>query len=161
MASIFVLTETERAYIAGLLDGEGYLFISHIVSSNSFQVGVRTQMSSKETIEWLSEKIGHSFFERDSNKYLGNREQKCKWKMTYITGLQGIAAQELLKLIRPYMITKAEQADVILSFPVFQRKEGQSKQMSEELKLQQALCYIRMRDLNKKGEKEDGIDLDS
>lgn len=110
------LTELEKAYIAGLLDGEGCFFLHKYISSrkrpNQFQfsVGVKLNMTHKETVEWYANKVGSTLVtcKRDYRR----ENAKLQWR-AQLGPKKGI---ELCKLILPFLITKKEQAKVLIEY---------------------------------------------
>ncbi len=142
-----ILTETEKAYIAGFIDGDGCITIQ---GSSRFLLGVRITNSSKKVMTWLGEKLHTKIF---TYEYPDNPE----YATMYALVVNGIFAQELISLIKPYLIIKLDQAEVALSFPI----SLGGKKLSEEVELQQAICFVKMKRLNKKGrkgEEENGDD---
>lgn len=71
-------------------------------------------------------------------------EHLTEQEKAYIAGI--------IETVRPYMIVKALQADVLLDFPM--TKNGVRKLTAEE-ELQQAIDYIRLKDLNKTGRRKE------
>ena len=110
------LTELERAYIAGLLDGEGCFFLHKYISSrkrpNQFQfsVGVKLNMTHKETVEWFAGKVETKLLtcKRDYR----SENAKLQWRAQ----LGPRKAIELCKLILPFLITKKEQAKLLIEY---------------------------------------------
>lgn len=97
-------TETDLAYIAGLVDGEGSIAVYKNGRSHRVQVSVK--MCDSEAIEFLGTRYDCtvSFYISNLNKvvhkfYVGNG-----------------AAYRFLQNIRPYLKVKAKQADVAINF---------------------------------------------
>lgn len=94
------LTENERHYIAGLLDGEGYISTNY----GNYLVGVA--MTHRKTIKWLHTKLGGTFYER---KKYPNRQQDYAWK---INGIKEVRA--FLTIFLPYLMAKKTKTTKIL-----------------------------------------------
>lgn len=104
------LAEAEAAYVAGLIDGEGSICI--IKPDDGFRLQISVEMSDRATIEWLAQKFGMVYKVRPYA-----RQRNPKHKIQYTTYIHGAKAQNLLGQIRPYMITKRNQAEIALAFP--------------------------------------------
>lgn len=111
-----MLTETEKAYIAGIIDGEGAIFITK-QSQRQFSPRIKIANTNKNIIDFLHEKIPKSskVFLRKRN----NSKHKPVWEFS-IRSFKVI--EELLKQVSPYLIIKTKQAELILKF-IEQRKE--------------------------------------
>lgn len=141
-----VLTETEKAYLAGIVDGEGTITIFTNGSVFSLRVGVSG--TSIVFASWVSEKFGKNVVTDKHKKYKHKNYKDC-----YSVSLHGDEAKELLSLIIPYLITKREQAAIALQFPT---KFSKGNSYTEEDKLLRAICAIKLSDLNcRKGKTEE------
>lgn len=140
------LTETEKAYIAGILDGEGSISIIRVKSrSNTYKYDfypkVRVQNTYFPIISWLKEKIGIGSI------YHG-KQRNPKWKSLYQWQILSNQAQELLREVRPYLRIKKELADLVLGF---RKNEHNGYPRSSEVYQMQDELYYRMKALNKRG----------
>jgi hypothetical protein len=137
------LTEQEKAYIAGIIDGEGSIQI-YQSSTGHFLCRVCIYNTSKPLFAWLESKLLRAFYSTEDT-----HEEHKDWSWMMFSGKR---AKELIETVRPYMIVKALQADVLLDFPM--TKNGVRKLTAEE-ELQQAIDYIRLKDLNKTGRRKE------
>jgi len=110
------LTETEVIYLAGLLDGEGCISIDRSGDKRSpgrvyHSLRVTITNTDPRLIAWLKEKLDTSASMTTSaaNLRLGRRP-------VFQVGVRSRKAATLLSRVRPYLIVKAEQADVALAF---------------------------------------------
>lgn len=122
-------TEVELAYLAGIVDGEGCFVWSW---GNSTML-MNVQMKHEPTIDWLHTTFGGSRF-RPTNTGLHT------WKAF------PVLLRELLPILRPYMITKAEQADIFLTALQLRTQRGKSTTLE-----QQRVLYEKLRTLNSRG----------
>lgn len=97
------LTDTELAYVAGLVDGEGSIWSSY-PKTGMRPLALVVSMIHRPTIEWLHGKCGGYVSPRRSNA--ANARQAWVWH------LHGIRSGSLLKRIIPFMVTKREEAEV-------------------------------------------------
>ena len=105
------LTETEKAYIAGIIDGEGCIMILKIARGKnvSHYLKIFVKMTHRQTIEWLHGKIGGKF-------YTYHHNNGKNWKDCFECNIPTRTVVDLLKLIYPYLITKKKQAALALEF---------------------------------------------
>ena len=100
------MTETEKAYIAGLLDGEGCISIKRSRRTN-YNLYVEIYNTNKDVMLWLQE------------RYIGSINSKRKnvnHKVCYTWCVACSKAESFLELIIPYLIIKQEQAVIALEF---------------------------------------------
>jgi hypothetical protein len=91
------LTEAELAYIAGIIDGEGYIKLSSLTG----KIGIsNTHLG---MLEWLKERLGGSICKK-------SKEVKPNHHQAYELQLSKVRARGLLKLIIPYLIVKKDTA---------------------------------------------------
>lgn len=100
-----MISETDRAYLAGILDGEGCIRLAN--RGKYVTPSVQVANTKYELMLWLQERYGGSIYQlKDSRD--SNRKQSWSWN---------IAGQKALTVIRdarPYLVLKTEQADIVL-----------------------------------------------
>ena len=107
-----MLTETEKAYLAGFIDGEGCIMIHRGKQRNGaprHQLRLDIAQANKNFIESLQKTMGLgavSLVKRRSR----NRAPCYHWV------LHDRQAEELLKAVRPYLRIKGDQADIAFKF---------------------------------------------
>lgn len=106
-----------NAYFAGLIDGEGCVNI-YTYKSGAIRPVIKVNMTCEKTIKALHDYFGGHTGKRKTEP-LPNRKQQWYWGVTYQQAIT------VCKLIRPYLITKADAADKILAF--IPNKQGKSK----------------------------------
>ncbi len=103
------IRDTDLAWLAGLLDGEGCLFVRKCLPKGrplpTYTATIRIEMCSEEAVCKAAEIMGAVV---NSSHYRSNRKV---WR-TYV---HNRAAFELLSLVRPYLTTKAKEADALLA----------------------------------------------
>ena len=106
------MTETEKAYIAGFIDGEGSIGFRKTHSERGYYdttVRLRVTQCSREVLDWIKivTDIGSvRQWARCSNKH----QSRFEW---YCSGKNAIA---LLKLLYPYLLVKKPQASLVFRF---------------------------------------------
>lgn len=111
------MTETEKAWLAGIIDGEGAIYCR---LPKQFKVMVEVKMTCFETVEAI-----HGLFPGCFTKgYLSKNSlgKKPQWKWALCTS----KAYEFLKLISPYLRTKriiAAHAIVLAARPMTRTRQ--------------------------------------
>lgn len=113
-----MVSDTTKAYLAGLVDGEGYIGILRAKKGNkkvwmsqfefTFTPVIKVAMIEKELITWLYKTFGGTFETRKARK--GARESYC-WMC------RKAQVRTFLEIIYPYLRVKKDQAEIIFSFP--------------------------------------------
>lgn len=125
-----LIVDTVRAYLAGIIDGEGYIGIiersrpaSRRCKTPSFVVTVAVSMTDFATVDF----IGQCFKGRT---YKINRKDINPRKSYYkFDASCSIEVKCLLTAIRPFVITKKKQVELALAYldmPVFRGGKGQA-----------------------------------
>jgi hypothetical protein len=114
------LTIPELAYIAGIVDGEGCIFILHQKSSNQYIGGIKIALSDSKIIPWLSDKL-------NKNQTKVNQNPKLKTISLYSLNCVGL----LIKII-PYLILKKDQAELVLDL-IYCQKTNKNKTIQENI----------------------------
>jgi len=99
-----MITKTDLAYIAGLLDGEGTISIS-----NQFYMAVRIRNTDKEAMHWLK-----GIFPLARLYTIMPRQPTHK--TSYSLELSGDNASDLLKHLLPFLRIKKRQALLAIHF---------------------------------------------
>lgn len=100
------LSITEAAYIAGIVDGEGFVFLELYRRGVHLRLGVAN--TDKPLLEWLTEVTGVG---NVNGGKAATERHKAGW--TWVCASE--AAETVLQQIRPYMRIKAERVDFALA----------------------------------------------
>jgi len=129
--------ESELAYLAGMMDADGCINITGGKESNKYgkqyQLRCFVTNTNVDLILWLKEKFNANVL--SIKRY--SKKHKPGWSAMWYSG----NAQAIIKMIRPYMRVKAEQADVALRWPNDKRRDPELRGV-----LRDEMLY-----LNKKG----------
>lgn len=129
------LSNTQLAYTAGIIDGEGCIRI------NGSIIRVHVTNTRRELITKLKEWFGGYVWGNDSNKYNSNAKASHVWEVS------AKQAESFLKLIKPFLFLKAEQASLVLAFQetkAYGRTSPETKQYRAEL-------IASLHELNRRG----------
>lgn len=105
------LKETEKAYIAGLLDGEGCVGINKDKIKNTYKIRVIITNSNLEVIQWLKIKTGIGC----SYKY--KKAFKENWNPVHRWQIVSNQSKDFLNAIKKYSIIKKSIIEAVLNFP--------------------------------------------
>lgn len=115
--AITTLTEVERAYIAGLVDGEGSIFVAAVGPKRNRTVYpvVTVAMTHRGVIDWLSERVAAGTVKLHNQTNLRRYPQL---KPQFRVQVFGKRAKLLCEALLPYLRVKREQARLVTTFPV-------------------------------------------
>jgi precorrin isomerase len=134
------LTEAERGYLAGFLDGEGE------VSANIQTCGVKFNNTNMEVLKWIHSKLRVGRIIRTKKNLLSIKHKRCYAVMAF-----GEEAKIILEELIPYLIIKKRQAELVLSYPIGFRGCGRSKQITSSIHQRKREIIRELRILNKRG----------
>lgn len=134
------MSEVEWAYVAGFVDGEGFIGIVRDNRNSGYFYRVRMEAgnTSKDIARWLEYKFKRKAVLRD-------RKNKAH-KPMYQWGLTDKLALNFLNQILPYLIIKRRQAELAIKFQSLRVIEAPRINREEQEEI-----YWQMRKLNKKG----------
>jgi len=138
------LSETDLAYLAGFIDGEGSIHIS-IQHEEWFQPIISVSNSHKETMGWISSVLGAKcVYQYDKRPESGN------WKSMYLASITGQRKiLRLLQLIHPYLKTKKVQAKLMMAFCELRLEERMCNPKSgytqDDIEIYERLCALNKR----------------
>ncbi|NFT05802.1 hypothetical protein FDF26_01680 [Clostridium botulinum] len=104
------MTETEKAYIAGIIDGEGSIMLQKFHSNEHPSPCISIASTTLELLTWIKIVVGNGIIKKKKN-YNIEKHSDC---YSYI--LKHDNAIDLLKQIHPYLIieSKRNRAKLIL-----------------------------------------------
>jgi hypothetical protein len=143
----------EKAYIAGLLDGEGCINIYRINTKRieeiegrknpKYILSVTIYNCHYGVIKWLHEQYGG---------YLQTRYRNPKtWRTNYAWKVSANIALDFLKEVQKYMKIKSEQAKIAIKFQEKQsrfHKEKKTQGLSSEEHAFREECWLELKRLN-------------
>ena len=154
----FLSTEAQKAYMAGIIDGEGCIYVNRRKPTGrrvtpGYGVKVCVSITSRSIVDWFEAHAGltSTFFVK--SKRNENRQAKfsCTWNNSN--------AERLLKAIRPYMIIKAEQADLAIPLLIHLRtskvRGGLGKVVSEDEIAYRESIKAKIAFLNRRGYRDE------
>jgi hypothetical protein len=152
------LSECEKAYIAGIMDGEGSITFYRSKAARTrgryLTPFVRISTTDDLLVPWLFHKIGFG-----AKRYRANPNGPIHWKPVWHIQWSTSQAVELLKAIEPYLIIKRERAQLVIEIWELNRTAresgggyfGNGHPVPEWLLSQRRSAFDRMKVLNRKG----------
>jgi hypothetical protein len=125
------MKEAELAYIAGLVDGEGYIGIRKASWRKYHHLKLLVQItnSDREVIEWINSLarvlVGAGYIE----VFKGRKGRRDRYTFK-LEGMKSI--KQFLQMILPYLRIKKKQAELVLRFISVREKRGWTKPYSDE-----------------------------
>ena len=120
-----MVPETDRAYIAGLFDGEGSIHFKRGIEkkkkhrgkpgyrlSNSLRLSMEITMTDKSVLLWVHEVLGCGTFNHKPRK--GLRKDGTKYLMQYKWRCTFRDAYQICRLIWPWSKTKLHKVEQII-----------------------------------------------
>lgn len=152
---------TTKAYIAGLIDGEGCISISRVKTPTKLPRSMTRQTyyyrpavimvnTERTMLDYVATAYG--------GKVTRIKKAERFSKDVYQWVITGKNMRRLLKDVLPYLLTKRKQARLILNFPIFP-PSGYGSRRSEKMLRRQASMYDRLKELHGMGVRYNGKEL--
>src|SRR3990167_4371126 len=144
------LSEVEKAYIAGLIDGEGNIGIHRHTDNRGKSKLHRLALAISNNNPQM-----HKFLIKKLGGIVTARQQQQDWNINYVYKAQTSDLQYILESVLPYLILKKKQAILGLKFLASKQKYALSKncnRYSHPLTIKEQMkregFYVKMRILN-------------
>ena len=139
-------SETQLAYLAGLIDADGSIDL-RLKKAGNLLLRAQVYNTDRQLMDWLSLTFG-------GHVHRVGRRDVAHWKPEYTWYLNGQGAVEMLSLVAPYMHVKRSRAE--LAIEAWARRDptpiaDRRKPMREGLVEMRQGYVDQMRELNKKG----------
>lgn len=141
------ITETEKAYLAGIIDGEGSIIISKLKPNKKkgeinprYQLFLKVSNTDRRLLEWISKRCLVNIHLHERKK---SNQRKC-----YTIHLPVVVALELLECIYSYIIIKKEQVDLAVRFRKSFENCGHNT-IPDNILQEREWCYQEMKRLHK------------
>jgi hypothetical protein len=130
------LKDTDVAYLAGLIDGEGCFY--YVKGTGGFQARMHITNTNRDILEWCKKITGYGYIHLKEKPKKLNHAQAFRWVCS------GLGIKCLVPKLLPYLqIKKAQAEEIMRSF-----QQGLSRE--DNFKLKQEIC-INMHILNRTG----------
>jgi len=111
------MKRTDIAYIAGLIDGEGYIGIKKTTIRKdcvnpSYHARIQIRMVDEQAIKFITETLGGNYYKE--------KPSSPKGRPLYWFQAANNSAEIILKTILPYLKVKKTSAETVLNFRIIQ-----------------------------------------
>ncbi len=133
------MNNTEKAYVAGIIDGEGTITLTRRRKNETPCPHISVANTNLEMLEWLRSKLGGIICSK--KKYQPHHKQSYTWTIK----LAGKCLQ-LLSDIRPYLIIKRQHADLLIN--EYRKVTPRNGKYTPEMSLRKLGLISEIRKLN-------------
>ncbi len=141
----------DLSYLAGLIDGEGCIFIARNLRKGrknyAYSMQIKIAMTNEKAVSYIHKTFGGSFYYKKPTK-----KEHLKQSVWLVCGQEALA---ILKAIKDYLIGKVEQCKLGITFQEYLNsspREGYKKtQLSNEAMLFCEESFIKMKQLKENG----------
>ena len=142
------MSKLTAAYIAGFVDGEGYISIYPYVRKDRenqvyYKASFKVSNTNKEIIEWLKSSFGGYIYTRTPKNPNDN--------ISYTWSLDAKNTESVLKSIQPYLKIKKRQCELVLERIRLRYKQGMGPIKDQTIQKRVVEIYNELRVLNKRG----------
>jgi hypothetical protein len=139
-----LLRIVDKAYAAGLFDGEESVGTHWHPSRNHLQVRVRLANTNPVMLAWLQQHFGGTI--RPVN------HGRAKWKPSWVWDISGPRMELFLKAIRPFLTTKGPAVDTALAIRALTYSpRPRNKPLTDEERAKRGALVLQLHQLNKRG----------
>jgi hypothetical protein len=138
--------EITRRYLAGFMDGEGYLGIMKMKNPSGYHYApaIKIAQTSEPLLKELALKLGGHIGYRVHK----HPNQSPSWTWDNKTWVQ---VEKVLDYVYPYLIIKRPQADILKEFLSTKTENNGSRGMSDKTRKRREELYRAIRVLNHRG----------
>lgn len=141
------------AYFAGIIDGEGSLFIGNFSKNPKtnkpyFQTVMQVTNTDEKLIDWLEKTFGGLKSKRTAKQHAANsRKQAYVWTAT------GDRLTHLCELIKPFLLCKVRQCEILLEIrstykPNYGHNENGLREMPDSIREKRQKLMDEIRSLH-------------
>ncbi len=134
--------KTELSYMAGIIDGEGYITAIYTPKTRRFNPYVGVTSTDRILVDWIKNRFGGYVYERQTPKEHPHYKKKYEW----------VARQSdidtILPEIIPYLVIKKDRAIVFLEFRETFKNRAYWKVPEEVEKVRHSL-FRKIKEMNK------------
>ncbi len=138
------LTGSEKAYLAGIVDGEGCLSLRR-GKKTSYALRLTVVSTCRPLISWIKLKVGGNLYSRNIRHINSNTKDYWVW----CTGNQDII-EAITITIQPYLIVKRAQAKLVLLYIKLRGRRGE--------RIRRFTIYKALQRLNQRGYNDEQLE---
>jgi hypothetical protein len=136
-------TDTQLAYLAGIIDGEGSVYIQRRMDNGTWCYWPRFQITNtnRSLMDWIHKTFGGLIYDKP------RKHHNPLWKMQIEWFTKISLMDQLLPLLHPFLINKKQHVEVMIEFrKTFIKKAN--KKLSPEVQAFREECMSKIRHLN-------------
>jgi hypothetical protein len=142
---VTLLSTEDLAYVAGIVDGEGTVYIAK--KKTTMYPILAVGMTHRGVIEWLCQKL------KTPKIWINNKtgiRKGTNWRPQWIFRLQGRRAQIAVAMMRPFLKVKAVHAALLDTYPIDARIAPGVKIAASEINLKREEIRLAIKKLNRR-----------
>jgi hypothetical protein len=133
----------QLSYLAGIIDGEGTMYIQRRLDNGSWTYWTRLQVcnTNRKLIDWIHQTFGGLIYKKERSHIKRNWKTQFEWysKISMV--------DVLLPLLYPYLIVKKPQAEVMMEFrKTFAPRK--TRKLTIEMQSFREECMAKLKHLN-------------
>ncbi|GFZ32435.1 hypothetical protein CSC2_29610 [Clostridium zeae] len=132
-----MLTNEEKAYIAGIIDGEGSIMLTSFHSNELHSPCVSIASTTLELLQWIKDKTNTGVIKRKKN-YNTERHKDC-----FSYTLRYNDAINFLEMISPYLVIESKKRRALMIINEYKSLTPRNGRYSEELLEKKRKFYER------------------
>lgn len=140
-----------RAYLAGLIDGEGCIRINKakqpVGPNHSYEARLQIDMCDKSALEKMRSLFGGAMRQRSLPKNPKHRPAFTYWAT-------GDSLREILNAVEPYLLIKHHLATAALRCLTLTKQNHQGKKLTPPMIAEREALYLFCRKINQRGVKD-------
>ena len=154
------LLETEKAYIAGIIDGEGCIYIDKFIDKRTkkytYCLRMKVSMTCLKTVTWLRNTV---LKEYKCNLHVAKGKKFERCKQGYVFAFSTRDLPRFCEAIYPYMITKKERCKLAMEYAQTHFMNNRSGRtgtflaIPDHLREKKEDIYKKIKHFNQNGEK--------
>jgi hypothetical protein len=144
------LTPTQASYVAGLVDGDGCISITHqrARGPDTYSITFRIENTSEELLQWLYAVTGAGVLGNSSHE--GAKWDRPNIKPMYKWNVYPKELREFLPQIEPYLVLKRERAQITVEW-LKRSLVYRGRRTTDDHRRWKTKNCARMQELNKRG----------
>jgi hypothetical protein len=137
-------TEGQIAYLAGIIDGEGCIYIQRRKTKCGWSYFPRFQVTNtnRNLMEWIKNTFGGLIYDKP------RKHINPKWKMQIEWFTTRELLDKLLIFIIPYLVIKRKQAEIMIEFRNSFKKTKRGQTVPEDIQDYRLSCMNKIKELN-------------
>lgn len=141
LTKMLKITDGEAGYIAGIMDGEGHMYVRKEYEGSTHTV-IRVRITSKPLVDWLIKTTGIgsicSYVPKQRKQDGGEKRKVYEWCL-----MNRADVEALVSKIEPWLIIKREHAFIIREVEALKRQGVCNGQGMKDLKERLSKLSIR------------------